>query len=271
MPRVLKKCKGCEKEFKVKIISTRPWRGQYCSVACMSTSRRNGHLVQIKCQHCGLLFSRRLCPSQEKWSGLPKFCSKDCYKQFRRSEETRECLRCGEKFVYAQCSDKRRGRRANYCSDFCCYTYEIRSCRECGKEFKYHASRGGKHSGYYCCRECQSDFVRRPKDSIKPDPQGSYWERAASYAERSCWPTGLPPSSVAILNVISHVGLPVSRKGVCDAIGMTIQSSHQYFPDLIRSGLLVIVGSGRWTRYTLGPQALELLRRRIAHEQERSD
>jgi len=109
------------------------------------------------------------------------------------------------------------------------------------------------------------------------------------FALENGWPGDLRPRHVQVLNVLAREGVPLSRRQLCEAIGLRTDRGQRsylasndregsYVAHLIGRGLLIALkntgerpkpsgkGSRRVTTYTLGPEALRILQARALEE-----
>jgi hypothetical protein len=97
-----------------------------------------------------------------------------------------------------------------------------------------------------------------------------------TFASRSGWPTHLPPRAVTILNLLTRVGLPMTRREVAETLGLCLAgtvTTHLYAMTAERL-VLALPGFRRtqphgghrgnvpMTAFTLGPVALTILEER---------
>lgn len=97
----------------------------------------------------------RVFPSQDR-----KFCSRECYSEWRRKEDKNEqvCERCGETF-YAQKDRK-------YCSRECYKDSKTEiTCEQCGEDFK--VFRKSADERRFCSQECFGKWQSKKQESEK--------------------------------------------------------------------------------------------------------
>lgn len=100
------------------------------------------------------------------------------------------------------------------------------------------------------------------------------------YAAENGWPEDIRPRAVQILNLLAATGVPLTRRQICDGIGMKWKGSRKslvsndkkgtYLQALADRGLVVRLGrvcqgegKGKSSYlYTLGPEALRILQER---------
>jgi hypothetical protein len=110
----------------------------------------------------------------------------------------------------------------------------------------------------------QGEDMRRKVAENAITARRAILETRQDFARRSGWPEGLPPRAVAILNFMARVGLPMGRKEIGKAMGV---SCLNVVTELHHRGLLAKIGTeyrGRGPRalFTLSATALTILEER---------
>lgn len=113
--------------------------------------------VSLVCDKCGNAFDRTRSQVQDK-----NYCCWDCFIDTRKASDksyTKICGTCGTEFT------RKHDKGQQYCSVQCGAearsTYEMKSCKECGEQFKATVNRKK-----FCSRECKHKFDRKRQPRI---------------------------------------------------------------------------------------------------------
>ena len=212
--RVKRVCLNCGKEFEVWRSAVGKGYGKFCSRRCCGEFQRRRE--KVRCLNCGREFE--VYPYEARKG--KKFCSRECYRRYCRSEEGRErysemgkaawrdvsfaermkvglrrrvkrvCLNCGKEFEVW----RSRGEVAKFCSFDCYKQYKNREegvvlkrkrkrrvkvvCIICGKEFEVWECMVKKGYGKFCSRECYYKYMKVSEEwkEIKSRKMKNYFQ-----------------------------------------------------------------------------------------------
>lgn len=151
-------CKNCGGIFQVP--PSRAKEAKYCSTECAyehwRKTKERQHKVTKTCLQCGKEFETW--PAWEK-KGSGKYCSRDCYRDSKRKQETRICAYCGDPFSIKKsasdicCSWECRVARSKT-EEWPTWKKQLRQCEQCGKEFWIKRSEILHGRGHFCSKKC---------------------------------------------------------------------------------------------------------------------
>ena len=154
--------------------------------------------MKFVCQCCGVDFERDLCPAHLK-RNPPKFCSRKCRDEFRRTGVHLVCVQCGKKFyrkAYMADWSKERG---PFCGFDCYGQWQSANCRSennpnynpdarkvfqcswCGQEFERrildHGRNDSGSGNAFCSRDCFQEYAKKHYPAYSYHWSSKTWKR----------------------------------------------------------------------------------------------
>jgi len=201
------------------------------------------------------------------------YCSKPCAGLGKtKPRPIQHCLQCGQpfqrlaiqQFCTTQCAGRYRGQQRRALHDGP-PAWKIRH-QQFSRDFKLvqKAIRRGELSlpeGWRMDDAAVQAWVAERRRLIDQER-----EDARQYANRSGWPAAVGPRGVQLLNLLAHLGLPVSAAAIAKTVGILVGTCRKWLKELMREGWVIGLGPSSAQRFTLGPLALEILKERAKWE-----